>query len=391
MEGEHISVAVIPARGGSKGIPRKNLQKVGGVPLIGRAVLAARGADRVRDAYVSTDDPEIASVAVDYGAKVIWRPPELATDTATSESALLHALEALGNQGIHPEVLVFMQCTSPFVEPSDLDAMIGLLEDADADCVFTVTPFHGFVWQHDERAGAVGVNHDRAVRLRRQDRQPQYLETGAVYVMRVQGFLRAKHRFFGKVLMYEMPAERSLEIDEPFDLWLAEVMAAYHHRRRQQRALPTRVGALVMDFDGVFTDNRVVVSQDGTESVLCDRSDGWGIARLREAGIPMVVISTETNPVVEARCRKLGIPCITGVRDKLKTMSDWLQGNEVSAEDVVYVGNDVNDLECMRVVGCAVAPADAHPHVRQVAHIVLNANGGRGALRELAELILNIP
>ncbi len=382
------AVAIIPARGGSKGILRKNLQEVGGIPLVGRSVLAARRAKQVQAVYVSTDDAEIASVAQGYGSQIIWRPAELATDTAASESALLHALEMLRQDGCECELIVFIQCTSPFVEPQDIDAMIEKMQEERADCIFTVTPFHGFLWKGDAQLGAVGVNHDRAVRPRRQEREPQFLETGAVYVMRTEGFLRARHRFFGRVLMYEVPPERSIEIDEPADLFVANAIEQWFKVQARKRDLPARIEALVFDFDGIFTDNRVIVLQDGTEAVICDRGDGWGIAQLRQQEIPMVVISTETNPVVEARCRKLGIPCLIGVRDKRSALHGWLQQNGISAENVVYVGNDVNDLECMRDVGCAVAPADAHPQIQQVAHIVLSSRGGRGALRELAELIL---
>lgn len=383
-----LNVAIIPARGGSKGIPRKNLQEVGGIPLVGRSVLAARGAKHVQAVYVSTDDAEIASVAKEYGAQIIWRPAELATDTASSESVLLHALEVLSRGGAEPELTVFIQCTSPFVEPQDVDAMIEKMQEEQADCIFTVAPFHGFLWKSDAQLGSVGINHDRAVRPRRQDREPEFLETGAVYVMRTEGFVRARHRFFGRVLMHEIPPERSIEIDEPADLFIANAIEHWFKAQARERALPARIEAIVFDFDGVFTDNRVIVLQDGTEAVVCDRGDGWGIAQLHQQRIPMVVISTETNPVVEARCRKLSIPCLIGVKDKRAALHTWLQQNSVAAENVVYVGNDVNDLECMQEVGCAVAPADAHPQVRQVAHIILDSCGGRGALREVAELII---
>ena len=381
--------AIIPARGGSKGIPRKNLRRVGGIPLIGRAVLAAKGSRWVQQVFVSTEDAEIAVVAQQYGADVIWRPADLATDTASSESVLLHALDEIERKWAKQvDVLVFIQCTSPFIESEDIDAMLSHMLQEQADCAFTVSRFHRFVWKPDEQLGAIGVNHDRAVRLRRQEREPEFVETGAVYAMRVSGFRKHRHRFFGKVLMHEVPPERSLEIDEPLDLFLANAIEDWRQQRARIHAQPVQLEAIVMDFDGVFTDNRVIVMQDGTEAVICDRSDGWGISRLRELGIPMVVISTEANPVVDARCRKLGLECIHGVSDKREVLEQWLRKRSISAENVVYVGNDVNDLQCMRLVGCAVAPADAHPDIRRVAHIVLQSSGGRGALRELAELIL---
>jgi len=153
------------------------------------------------------------------------------------------------------------------------------------------------------------------------------------------------------------------------------------------RCLPKPVTALVMDFDGVFTDNRVYVFQDGREAVACNRSDGLGLIRLRKLGLPMIVISTEENPVVSARCKKLGLSCRQGVDDKLMELKKWLAANRLDIRGVVYIGNDVNDLDCLNAVGCAVVPSDAWPEARAAADIVLRHPGGAGALRELCDLI----
>lgn len=152
--------------------------------------------------------------------------------------------------------------------------------------------------------------------------------------------------------------------------------------------LPERVGALVMDFDGVLTDNRVIVDQNGVESVVCSRGDGFGLELLRKAGIPLLVISKEANPVVTARCRKLQIPCLQGIEDKLTALQGWASERGLSSRELVFVGNDVNDLECLQWVGCAVAVHDSHPDVLAAAHLVLEHDGGTGAIRELCELIL---
>jgi YrbI family 3-deoxy-D-manno-octulosonate 8-phosphate phosphatase len=153
-------------------------------------------------------------------------------------------------------------------------------------------------------------------------------------------------------------------------------------------ALPSPVRAVVFDFDGVFTDNRVYVFEDGREAVVCDRSDGMGVGLLRAAGIPMLVISTEQNPVVSARCRKLDLPFRQGVDDKLSVLREWLDEQGASLADAVYVGNDVNDVECLEAVGCGVAVADAYDEAREAAAIVTRRPGGHGAVRELASLIL---
>lgn len=217
------TIAIIPARGGSKGIPRKNLQPLAGKPLVAHTIEQARAAHTIDRVLVSTDDAEIGAVAQHDGAEVIWRPAAISGDTASSEAALLHALDALQqSEGAAPELVVFLQCTSPLTQAADIDGAVHALLAEEADTALAVTPFHYFLWQQDEQGNAVGVNHEKAVRLLRQQRALQYRETGAVYVMRTAGFRQAKHRFFGKTALYIMPAERCLEIDEPFDLQVAE-------------------------------------------------------------------------------------------------------------------------------------------------------------------------
>lgn len=379
------TLAIIPARGGSKGIPRKNVLPLGGKPLIAHTIYAARAASRVDRVVVSTDDDEIATVAQRYGAEVVRRPAALASDTASSEAALLHTLDVLREaEGYDPDLLVFLQCTSPLTAPEDIDGTIAALVESHADSALAVTAFHYFLWAADDD-GAHGINHDKSVRLMRQQRTPEYLETGAVYVMRTAGFRAARHRFFGKTVVFDTPVERRLEIDEPEDFRIAEERIARLGARAT--GLPPRVSALVMDFDGVLTDDRVVVSETGAESVVCSRRDGMGIERLRGAGLPMLVISKETNPVVAARCRKLQLPYHHGVEGKRAVLERWLAENAIDPAETVYVGNDINDLDCMAAVGCAVAPQDAHPRALAAAALILDADGGRGAIRLLADLL----
>jgi N-acylneuraminate cytidylyltransferase len=286
--------------------------------------------------------------------------------------------------------LVFLQCTSPLTEAEDIDGTIQLLLDRAADSACSVARFHYFLWRSLEAQSAEGINHDKRVRLRRQDREPEFLETGAVYVMRAAGFRAARHRFFGKTVLYETPAERVCEIDEPIDLQLAELRlrARGLDKAANMSLLPNKVAALVLDFDGVLTDNRVSVDQDGRESVFCSRADGLGLELLRNAGLPLLVLSKEQDPVVAARCRKLRVRCEQGVEAKLPALLAYCAELGVAPEHVVYVGNDINDLECLRAVGCGAAVADAHPEALRAAKLVLSAHGGAGAVRELCDLIL---
>lgn len=379
---------IIPARGGSKGVLRKNLRLLGGEPLVARAVRTVRGARGVDQVVVSTEDAEIAYAARAVGAWVVDRPASLAHDTASSESALQHAIEQLAHRGALPHVMVLVQATSPFIDPEALSRAIALVVDDECDVAFSVTRTHDHLWE-DGPAGPTGVNHEVGVRLRRQDRTPQFCETGAFYVMRTAGFLEHQHRFFGRLRMVEVDQSDALEIDSEHDLRLAEELLVHRAAQGTDTAAgPIPARAVVTDFDGVHTDDTLRVDSEGVESVIVSRSDGMGIAQLRRAGRPVLVLSTETNPVVAARARKLGVDAITGCSDKISALRDWARDVGVGLHDIAYLGNDVNDVECLAAVGWPVVPADAHPASRAVARHVLQRSGGHGAVRELADRVL---
>ncbi len=149
-----------------------------------------------------------------------------------------------------------------------------------------------------------------------------------------------------------------------------------------------QVRLLVLDFDGVLTDNTVTVTSDGIESVTCWRGDGIGTAALMADGVPIVVISKERDPVVRARCDKLGLECHQGVDDKAPALAALLAARGVDVEDVAYVGNDTNDLGCLALVGLPIVVPDAHEDVLQAAAYVTHAPGGRGAVREVCDRII---
>ena len=385
-------LAVVPARGGSKGVPGKNVATVGGVPLVARAVRACAAAHRVTGVIVSTDDPVIAEVARSAGAEVVLRPAAIAGDTASSEAAVLHAMDAHeAMSGAAADVVVLVQCTSPFITGEEIDGVVAAVTEEGADTAHTVAPFHGFVWREDGSAtgtaGAYGVNHDKSGRPRRQDRPQDLLETGAAYAMRADGFRAAGHRFFGRTALVWTDPARVLEIDEPADLERARALAPLLDA---SAAIPGRddIDAVVLDFDGTQTDDRVTIDSDGHEAVTVHRGDGLGIAALRRAGLPVLILSTETNPVVAARARKLQVPVLHGIDRKDVALKQWCEEQGIAPERVLYAGNDVNDLPCFGLVGWPVAVAGAHDVVRAAARAVTTAEGGHGAIREIAAWLL---
>ena len=377
------AVAIIPARGGSKGIPRKNLQRVGGVPLVARTVDAATRCPAIDRVVVTTDDADIAAIAAEWGAEIIERPADLSGDEASSESALLHALDALEARRIDVGVMAFLQATSPFIDVDALTAAVQLVRSRRRDSVFAAVETYGFLWERGAGGAAAAINHDVDVRPRRQDRRPHYLETGAFYVMRAAGFRAARHRFFGSVGIAEVTARTAIEIDTPDELQIARTLAPLI-----DRPVPITVDAVVTDFDGVHTDDTARLDEHGVESVTVSRSDGMGVALLRARGIPFLILSTEVNPVVSARARKLGVDVRQAAADKAAVLREWAAEQGVALSRIAYLGNDVNDLPCLELVGWPVAVPDAHPLVLSAARLVLDRPGGRGAVRDLAERVL---
>ncbi|MFB6439186.1 cytidylyltransferase domain-containing protein [Streptomyces sp. NPDC056411] len=389
-------VAVIPARGGSKGVPAKNLAAVGGVPLVARAVRECRAARLVTDVVVSTDDAGIAAAARSAGAVVVRRPGDIAGDTATSEAAVLHAMDAYeAEQGTTVDAVLLVQCTSPFLVREDIDGVAAAVVEDGADSALTVAPFHGFVWRDAEAEvtgaadGGHGVNHDKSFRPRRQDRPQDLLETGAAYAMDAAGFRAGGHRFFGRTELVRTDPARVLEIDDPHDLARARALAPLLDAERPG-ALPTRedIDAVVLDFDGTQTDDRVLIDADGREIVAVHRGDGLGVAALRKAELKLLILSTETNPVVAARARKLQVPVLHGIDRKDLALKQWCEEAGIAPERVLYVGNDVNDLPCFDLVGWPVAVAGAHDAVRGAARALTVTPGGSGAIREIAAWLL---
>jgi len=381
-------VAIIPARGGSQRLSRKNLRMVAGFPLIVHTIQHARRSRLVTRTVVSTEDPEIAAISQNSGVEVIERPAELASETADSESALLHVLDYLNRaEGYSPDLVLFLQCTSPVRRPDDIDKAIQSLLDSGADSLFSATASKWLFWR-SSGLWAESFNYDYRQRQREQDMTNEWRENGSIYVCKPWMLQKHRNRLGGKVAVYEMGYWSSFQVDSLEDLELCDWILRRQQREQQLTALPARIAAIVFDFDGVFTDNRVLVSEDGTEAVFCNRADGLGLDRLSVTGLPLLVLSTEKNPVVAARCRKIGIEYRQGLADKARALTQFASERGIPLSEVIYVGNDLNDQECLAAAGCGIVVADAHPAVQSLARVVLQSGGGQGAVREVCDLVL---
>jgi len=287
-------LCIIPARGGSKGIPRKNVRLLGGKPLLAYSIECARRTPSIARVVVSTDDSETAEVAKEYGAEVIWRPAEISSDTATSESVLLHVLDYLRDtEGYEPDLVVFLQATSPLRKPNDIQNAIESLQREGADSLFSACPLQGFVWRKEGKK-LLSLTYDYRHRPRRQDALEDLIENGSIYVFKPWVLRQFNNRLGGKIAVYCMEVLDSFQVDEPADLELIEQLLAVH---RVGQKLPdlAAIRLLVLDFDGVMTNNRVLVNQDGAEAVWCHRADGSGIARLKGGRSHSIIHGRESS------------------------------------------------------------------------------------------------
>lgn len=401
-EGSAGVVAVIPARGGSKSIPRKNIKLLGGVPLIAYSIEAALTAKSIDRVIVSTDDEEIASIARTYGAEVPFlRPAALADDLTPDLPVFEHALEWLDTHaGWRPDIVVQLRPTSPIRPPDCVDRAVELLRaDPGADSVRGVVlaaqnPYKMWRLTADgSLAPLVTAEGPEPYNRPRQELPTAYWQTGHVDAIRSKT-IRERHSMSGRRIQpLVIDGAYVSDIDTELDWQRTEWQLAHLGRplvrpRGRDARLPDDIQLVVFDFDGVMTDNRVWVNGDGEEWVACNRSDGLGLQRLRAHGVPVMVLSTERNPVVGARCRKLGLDYEQGVDDKGAHLRQLIEQRNLDLARVVYVGNDVNDLDCLRLVGCGIAVADAYPEVRAEADLVLTRAGGHGAVREICDRVI---
>ena len=397
-------LAIIPARGGSKGIPRKNIRSFSGFPLIAWSIAAALQADTVTRIVVSTDDEEIALVALEWGAETPFlRPVEFAQDQTTDLPVFEHALKWLAdNENYHPDVVVQLRPTSP-IRPRDCvdSAVRKLLFHPDADSVRGIVPAgqnpHKMLRLPGGENGPMKnllevPGLDEPYNAPRQILPPVYWQTGHIDAIRAATILNGS--ISGRTIYPLVIDPRyTVDLDNINDWVKAEWLAAYGGLEyvspgSSRRPMPDKIKLVVLDFDGVLTDNRVWTDQDGRETVAANRSDSLGLGLLRSAGVQVQVISKEVNPVVAARCKKMNVPCMHGIDDKASALKSLLADSKIDAASSVFVGNDLNDLPCFPIVGWSVAVADALPDVIRHADFVLTQKGGHGAVRELCDLII---
>ncbi|KAK2491450.1 hypothetical protein MC885_009338 [Smutsia gigantea] len=375
--------ALILARGGSKGIPLKNIKHLAGVPLIGWVLRAALDSGVFQSVWVSTDHDEIENVAKQFGAQVHRRSSEVSKDSSTSLDAIIEFL----NYHNEVDIVGNIQATSPCLHPTDLQKVAEMIREEGYDSVFSVVRRHQFRWseiQKGVREVTEPLNLNPAKRPRRQDWDGELYENGSFYFAKrhliEMGYLQG-----GKMAYYEMRAEHSVDIDVDIDWPIAEQRVLRYGYFGKEKLKEIKL--LVCNIDGCLTNGHIYISGDQKEIISYDVKDAIGISLLKKSGIEVRLISERACSKQTLSSLKLDCKMEVNVPDKLAVVDEWRKEMGLSWKEVAYLGNEVSDEECLKKVGLSGVPADACSNAQKAVGYICKCNGGRGALREFAEHI----
>lgn len=387
-----MNVAFIPVRGGSKSIPLKNIKPICGKPLVYWTVKAACGCKYIDRVYIATDSDKIRETVEEFKsgvesdvfskAEVIGRSAESASDTASTEFAML---EFASNYEFDNIVLV--QATSPLLQSGDLDRGFLAFEEEGTDSVLSVVPQKRFHWARDDQGFAHSTNYDVFHRPRRQEFDGYLVENGAFYISSKADLLKSQNRVSGNIKAVEMSEDTFFEIDEPSDWVIIEALMKKNGITAPEDK--PEIKMLLTDCDGCLTDGGMYYSEKGDELKKFNTRDGMGFGMLRKQGVIAGIITSEIVDLNRRRAEKLKLDILgAGCKDKAAAIKRLCEQYGIVQENVCYIGDDINDIEAIKMVGFGCCPADAMPEVKAVADYVSVVKGGEGVIREVVDKIL---
>jgi YrbI family 3-deoxy-D-manno-octulosonate 8-phosphate phosphatase len=380
-------LALIPARGGSKGIPLKNIKLLAGKPLINYSVDAALGADEIIKVIISSDSHQIYEVYQSYYAlndrvDFHWRSEETASDTASTESAMLE----FAASGRSFENIILIQATSPLLKSEDLKLGIKKYETTKAGGVISVVRQKRFFWGENGDSSISPLNYNPKNRQRRQDFQGDLVENGAFYITSRDLLLASKCRISPPYQLQEMSEDSYFEIDSPEDWTIVENLLKGHKRRIADFS---KIKILLTDVDGVLTDAGMIYDSDGAESKRFNTRDGKAFELLKGRDIYTGIVTAEETSMVAWRAKKIKADFLyQGISNKLKVVTELLESLNLGFENLAYIGDDINDIDVLSKSGVSACPADAEEAVKSIVQFTMNRNGGEGVVRELVNMIL---
>lgn len=381
-------IAFIPVRGGSKSIPLKNIKILCGKPLVCWNIESLEACPAVDEVIVATDSDEIWDTVESRNYKkthLYRRSAQNACDTASTESVMLEYIEYAKLP--KDDVFMLVQATSPLTEAVHFTEALQTYGEGKYDSMLTCVRNYRFFWNEDGSS----MNYDYMNRPRRQNFSGMLMENGAFYINTVGNILSNGNRLGGKIGIYEMPEYTATEIDEPDDWMILEKLMRKYKSEFVNQNKP-KIKLFITDIDGTLTDGGMYYSENGDEMKKFNTRDGMGIQMLREAGIKTAIITSEDRQLNQRRAEKLKVDFIRQGKvngGKVSVAQEIVKEMGISLQEVAYIGDDINCLELLSLVGLAACPADANDKVKSIPGIlVLNKKGGDGCVREWVELLL---
>lgn len=380
-------IAFIPVRGGSKSIPLKNIKLLHGKPLVYWSIEALQKINKIDQIVVATDSKIIEDTVNSFGfnkVTIYHRLLENASDTASTESVMLEYIEI--EKIDSSTIFMLVQATSPMTLSSHFEEGLNFFLENKYDSVLSCVRFKRFFWNPD----GTSKNYNYQCRPRRQDFSGELMENGAFYISTVENIITSKNRLSGRIGLYEMPSYTAFEIDEPEDWIIIEnLMSKYSHLDTKTQSIKL----FISDVDGVLTDGGMYYSEDGNELKKFNTRDGMGFHLLKCAGIKTGIITSELTDIVSRRARKLNVDYVFQNKRNLNKLSAALEMCEkenITLDEVAYIGDDINCLELLSSVGLAACPNDAAQEVINIPKIKhLSKKGGEGVVREFIDIILD--
>lgn len=383
-----MNISFIPVRCGSKSIPFKNIKEFCGKPLVYWNIEALQNSSNIDKIYVATDCMEIKSVVNSFEfskVEVYDRDSVNANDTASTESVML---EFINKNDFNDNDLFFLvQATSPLTQTNDFDNALDKLHKDNSDSLVTCVRTKRFYWDEEGKP----YNYDYNNRPRRQDFDGMMMENGAFYINSVKNIKDSQNRLSGKISVYEMEEFTAVEIDEEDDWIIAEKLMYKHILSKKEKN--NTIKLFLSDVDGTLTDAGMYYGENGEEFKKFNTHDGKGFELLRKAGIKTGIITSENTKIVSNRAKKLKVDYLyQGLehKGKLDIAKEICEKENISLNEVAYIGDDINCKELLESVGLAACPNNALNEIKTIPNIIkLTKNGGDGAVREFVERILN--
>jgi N-acylneuraminate cytidylyltransferase len=373
-------IAFVPARAGSKSIPDKNIKLFCGKPLI-FWILKELQDSHVDNIIVATNSDKIKEIVNSFSfSKISFfnRNDLNSNDTSSTESVMLEYINA--SDLSESDIFMLVQATSPFTQKNHFNE--GLILFNNYDSVLSCTISKRFTWSVE----GFPVNYDINDRPRRQDYKGDLIENGAFYISNISSIKTSENRISGNIGVYVMPDYSSIEIDEPLDWLVAESLMKQCIIKRQEYDF-SKIKIFLSDVDGVLTDAGMYYTENGDEFKKFCTYDGMGFQLLQKTGVKVGILTTEDKDLNSRRAEKIGLDFdFHGANDKLQIVLDLCKKEDVTLQEVAYIGDDINCFELLSNVGIAACPNNAVDKIKSIPGIIkLNKNGGDGVVREFID------